>query len=101
MAKQNQPVKKRMHPFFEVPPNVLDLVPDEELVIDNDEEDNDDTDPLDDSLESEELPAVPTNFTIVSATSRFGPDGSQIVDLIIEVEDVEDVIQYDVHVTKV
>lgn len=43
---------------------------------------------------------APTNFTIISQTLRRGPGGYQVVDLVIEVEDVEGAVNYEVQVTK-
>ena len=42
---------------------------------------------------------VPENVT-VTQTSRMGPGGKMVVDLTIEVDDIDDLTQYDVRVTK-
>lgn len=58
----------------------------------------------DDAIEeddvSEDEPEVPQDIQIISQTVRTGPDGSQVVDVVIEVDDVPDAVQYDVRVTK-
>lgn len=48
-----------------------------------------------------DAPPVPQEFTILSQTIHMSPDGRQLVDVEIEVEDIPGVIQIDVRVTKV
>lgn len=43
---------------------------------------------------------VPGTFEIVSQTVRTGPDGSQVVDIVIDVEEVEGAVKYEVRITK-
>lgn len=51
------------------------------------------------SGEVDKLP-TPQTLTIVSQTIRIAPDGSSLVDVVIEVEDIPGVSNYDVRVTK-
>lgn len=43
---------------------------------------------------------VPGTFVIVSQTIRTAPDGTQVVDVVAEVEDVEGAVKYEVRITK-
>jgi hypothetical protein len=54
------------------------------------------------AVESGEVYKLPTpqTLTIVSQTIRIAPDGSSLVDVVIEVEDIPGVSNYDVRVTK-
>ena len=54
---------------------------------------------LDEEFVGDELD-VPGTFEIVSQTVRTGPDGSQVVDIVIDVEEVEGAVKYEVRVTK-
>lgn len=54
---------------------------------------------LDEEYVGDELD-VPGTFEIVSQTVRTGPDGSQVVDIVIDVEEVEGAVKYEVRVTK-
>lgn len=54
---------------------------------------------LDEDFIGEEL-GVPNSFKIVSQTVRTGMNGSHVVDVVIEVEDVDGAVNYDVRVTK-
>ena len=60
---------------------------------------NDDESELDDDYDDEEL-GVPGTFTIVSQTVHNAPDGSQVVDVVVEVEDVDGAVKYEVRITK-
>lgn len=51
------------------------------------------------SGESDKLP-TPQTVTIISQTIRIAPDGSSLVDVVIEVEDIPGVTNYDVRITK-
>lgn len=51
------------------------------------------------SGESDKLP-TPQTMTIISQTIRIAPDGSSLVDVVIEVEDIPGVPNYDVRITK-
>lgn len=44
--------------------------------------------------------ATPNTLTVVSQTVRFTADGRSVVDLLIDVEDVQGAVSYDVRVTK-
>lgn len=43
---------------------------------------------------------VPGTFEVVSQTVRTGPDGSQVVDVVIEIEDVNGAVNYEVRMSK-
>lgn len=47
-----------------------------------------------------DAPPVPQEFTILSQTIHMSPDGRQLVDVEIQVEDIPGVIQIDFRVTK-
>lgn len=47
-----------------------------------------------------DAPPVPQQFAIVSQTIHMSPDGRQLVDVEIQVEDIQGVIQIDFRVTK-
>jgi hypothetical protein len=47
-----------------------------------------------------DAPPTPQEFSILSQTIHMSPDGRQLVDVEIEVEDIPGVIQIDVRVTK-
>jgi hypothetical protein len=51
------------------------------------------------NLEDFTLP-TPNSVTVVEQTMRFGPDGRAVVDVVIEVEDVPGISNYDVRTTK-
>ena len=55
---------------------------------------------LDEEYVEDELD-VPGTFEILSQTVRTGPNGSQVVDIVIDVEEVEGAVKYEVRVTKV
>lgn len=46
------------------------------------------------------VPETPAILSVVSQEIRFGPDGKAIVDIILEIEDVANAVEYDVRVTK-
>jgi hypothetical protein len=49
----------------------------------------------------EDLLLPPTAFSIVSETIRMGPGGAQVVDMVLDVEDVQGAVNYEVRITKV
>lgn len=54
-------------------------------------------------LDEEEMPdgvAAPDYIEIISQTVRTAPDGRQVVDVVIDVEEVDGAIKYDVRITK-
>lgn len=53
-----------------------------------------------DSTENDTLPA-PQYINVVSQTVRFGPDGSALVDVTVEVEEVPGVSNFEIRVTRV
>lgn len=84
---------------YVVPAEELD-VPDPEAVIDIQEETlSDDDSELDEPFIEQELDA-PSSLTIVSQTVRTAPDGRQVVDIVIEVEDIPGALNYELRVTK-
>jgi hypothetical protein len=92
-----------MHPSLFFPPGVEDIViglppnytdPDD-VAQDNFAVEDDNVAEDDDA----ELP-IPTAFTVVSQQVRISPGGGQVVDLIIEVEDLPGVENYEVRKTK-
>lgn len=48
---------------------------------------------------SSTAPAPPSSIVIISQTVRSSPDGRQVIDVVIEVDDIPGVINYDVRVT--
>lgn len=60
---------------------------------------SDDESQLDEEEVGDELD-VPGTFEIVSQTVRTGPDGAQVVDIVIDVEEVQGAVKYEVRVTK-
>ena len=75
-------------------------------VIDNDAEIDVQTETLDD-IESEldedyadDVLDTPSAFDIISQTVRTAPDGRQVVDIIIDVEEIVGALDYEVRVTK-
>lgn len=49
--------------------------------------------------EDDEIPAVPTTFRVVKQTIRTKADGSQVVDLTVEVESVDGAEKYEFRLT--
>jgi len=60
--------------------------------------------PVNDSVEvlnpASKLPATPQLIAIKSQTVNIKPDGTAAVDIIIEVEDVRNAVEYEVRITK-
>lgn len=82
------------------PENTEDL-PDPDAEIDIQTETlSDEESELDDGPADDEELQVPGSFEIVSQTVRTAPDGRQVVDIILEVEEVEGAVKYEVRVTK-
>lgn len=80
--------------------DVVEDIPDPDADIDIQEDTLDDDDSqLDEDESSDELD-VPGTFVIVSQTVRTAPDGSQVVDVVIDVEEVEGAAKYEVRITK-
>lgn len=81
-------------------PDVTDEIPDPDADIDIQEDTlSDDDSQLDEDESSDELD-VPGTFVIVSQTVRTGADGSQVVDVVIDVEEVDGAVKYEVRITK-
>lgn len=62
----------------------------EEELTDEWEQSSDESDELDDAL------GVPNNMTVISQTFRTAPDGRQVVDVVIEVDEIVDAVRYEV-----
>lgn len=60
---------------------------------------SDDDSELDEEFVENELD-VPGTFEIISQTVRTGPNGSQVVDVVIDVEEVEGAVNYELRITK-
>lgn len=60
---------------------------------------DDDESELDEDEVGDELD-VPGTFEIVEQIVRTAPDGTQVVDIIIDVEEVEGAVKYEVRITK-
>lgn len=58
-----------------------------------------DDSPLDED-DAHDILDPPSDFSIISQTIRTGLDGTQVVDVVIEVEDVEAAMDYEVRITK-
>lgn len=59
----------------------------------------DDESELDEDNNDDEL-GVPASLSIVSQTVRTGPDGNQVVDIVVDVEEVFGAVNYDIRITK-
>jgi hypothetical protein len=81
-------------------PDVVEELPEPDADIDIQEDTlYDDDSQLDEDESSDELD-VPGTFVIISQTVRTAPDGSQVVDVVIDVEEVEGAEKYEVRITK-
>lgn len=95
-------------PRFFVPPGVIDVrerTADESAQIydvDTTVVSGEDVQPpAPDSINDGTRLATPSSITVVTPqTVRFAPDGTQVVDVILEIADVEGATNYDVRVTK-
>lgn len=54
---------------------------------------------LDEEEVGDEL-GVPGTFEVISQTLRTAPDGTQVVDVVVDVEDIEGAVKYEVRITK-
>lgn len=79
-------------PDDEVPPDLFNSEEWDEGLDDEDSE-------IDDDQIDEELD-VPGSFEIISQTIRTAPDGTQVVDVVVDVEEVEGAVNYEVRITK-
>lgn len=107
MARPIQRVPRYIDPNFPIPAGLVDAmyeplddVSDEEQLGDE-LEDEDEFEFIDTLDEPDDAPGVPEQFTVISQTARFAPDGSRVVDIIVEVEDIIGITKYDVRKTKV
>jgi hypothetical protein len=72
--------------------------PNADINIQYDTLDDDDSE-LDEDYVEDEL-GVPGVFTIVSQTVRTAPDGTQVIDVVVDVEDIDGAESYELRVTK-
>lgn len=81
-------------------PDVVDDIPEPDAEIDIQEETliDDDSDLNEDEI-GDELD-VPGTFEIISQTVRTDPNGNQVVDVVIDVEEVDGAVKYEVRMTK-
>lgn len=90
-------------PRFEKPPNVIDV---RDAGMEDGSEYYDFIPPEAVSVEENDLvfesniPKPPTSFTLVSQTVRTTSDGSQVVDLILELPDQDGVKEYEIRIAK-
>jgi hypothetical protein len=95
-------------PHFPIPPNLIDVVPqgdarDTQFYSDSNVESPavDAVVPVDDTNQSQSVaPTAPVSFTIVSQTVRMGSDGTQFVDVVIDIPDQPGISSYDMRVSK-
>lgn len=81
-------------------PDTQDELPDPNADIDpQDDTYSDEDSELDDDVNDDEL-GVPSSFVIISQTVRTAPDGSQVVDVVIDVEEIPGASNYEFRVTK-
>lgn len=110
-AKTNETI---VDPAFYIPDGVVEMHYDDSDVIGSDngfagddqedvfvEFDGDIYIVDDDSIDSDEFLEVPDNFTIISQTIRTAPGGTQVIDLVAEVDDVAGDVTYEYRITKV
>lgn len=76
----------------EIPDPDADIDIQDETLIDDDSQ-------IDEDEIGNEL-GVPASLYIVSQTVHTAPDGRLVVDVVIEVEEVEDAVDYEVRITK-
>jgi hypothetical protein len=50
---------------------------------------------------SHDAPAIPGEVVVINQKIRTSPDGRQVVDLTLEVDDIDGVVGFDIRVTKV
>lgn len=81
-------------------PDVDEERPEPDADIDVQSETLDDDDSAIDEDESGDGLDVPGTFEIISQTVRTAPDGSQVIDIVIDVEEVENAVKYEVRITK-
>lgn len=81
-------------------PDATDTAPEPDADINIQDETLSDEDSDINEESNDDVLAVPSTFDIVSQTVRTGPDGSQVVDIVIDIEDVDGAINYEVRITK-
>lgn len=115
MAKRSVVRQTReINPMFNIPDGMDDWTHPDELLLDEEDslEDADDTDEdaefesdidiIDDGDDdTHDAPEVPENLVVLSQTIRRNADGSMVVDLLVEVDDVPGFVKYDIRVVKV
>jgi hypothetical protein len=103
MAKYEVARKKKiLNPNFPIPPGGdEDFVYDDEFDLEDGDAGGDGTgEDGEDDGEFDELP-IPEDFSVVGQVVRTTQGGQAVVDLILEVEDIPGVVQYDWHVAAI
>lgn len=103
MSTKKVPIPYKIHPLFEIPEGAIDLEYEADEFDDEFEDSGDDlpSDETDTAVEGDDVLDTPTGFTVIQQVVRYGPDGGQIIDLIIETEDMDGVVAFEVRKTKV
>lgn len=81
-------------------PDVVQEIAEPDADINIQDETLDDEDSQIDEDEAGDILDVPGTYVIVSQTVRTAPDGTQVVDVVIDVEEVEGAEKYEVRITK-
>ena len=71
---------------------------DSDINVQDETYDDDDSDINQDEVG--DLLDPPSSFTVISQTVRTGNDGTQVVDVVIDVEDIAEAIDYEYRITK-
>ena len=96
MAKKSVNIQdSKLHPLFDVPADATDIVYAEQGISSDDGSMND---ALDSELDNQVIP-VPEGLRVVSQTIRETKSGGEVVDVVLEVDDIPGVTQYDLRVT--
>lgn len=80
-------------------PDREDQSGDPDASIDIQDETSDDDESALDQDEQGTAMDVPSDFTIISQTTRTAPDGTQVVDIVLDVDEVYGAINYEVRLT--
>lgn len=92
-------VTREFDPNFPIPEGLADAVY-ANVSVDDDVDFEIDEDPDLGEESTDGVLETPNSWAVVSEEVRTGPDGSQIVDIVIEIEDVEGADTYEVRLTK-
>lgn len=106
---ENERLIYEYDPNFFIPEGVKNFRPKTDIIDDSQatfepineqtETYSDEDSELDDDV-SDDIPSVPEFISVVSQTVRTAPDGTQVVDMVIEVEDSSDSVKYDIRLAK-